>query len=405
MASGGEGVLTLSVGVRVSPEPEVIELLGRYRSALNYSIRAIIENKALSLGRAHRLLYSVLKERFNLPSKIAQDCYREVLAIARSWLKNPKRDNIPRVKAPRMWLTYGSGYRIRDGYVEIIGGYRLMIIGWDKRYDYYENGKARLVYRDGEMMLWISKKVPKPSKYTPRGVLAVDINEKHVVVDNTGFERRLETVVERALHYKKLAENLQKKYSSTRYNAWLRRRGIKERIRYFHRKARNIVEDWAKKTSYKVVMIAKQGQLAVAREDLTNLVESLRKLPGDHRVALLILGYRRLEHWIDWQAEKHGTPVIIVKPEGTSSTCPRCRGRLMENGYRRLKCQQCGFEADRDTTAVLNIEKRAVSKIEGSLTTLTAPQMTDVNPNRCGEPVTRPRGTLTPLGRGGGQVK
>jgi len=41
---------------------------------------------------------------------------------------------------------------------------------------------------------------------------------------------------------------------------------------------------------------------------------------------------------------------------------------------------------DRDSIAVLNIEGRALSKMGGSLTTPTAPQMTDVNPNRWGEP-------------------
>ncbi|MEM4448516.1 MAG: hypothetical protein QXV47_07080 [Fervidicoccaceae archaeon] len=41
--------------------------------------------------------------------------------------------------------------------------------------------------------------------------------------------------------------------------------------------------------------------------------------------------------------------------------------------------------------------------VGGSLTTPTAPQMTDVNPNRCGEPVNPLKGTLTPSGWGGGQ--
>ena len=35
MASGGEGLLTLSIGVRVSPEPAGIEILKRYNTALN----------------------------------------------------------------------------------------------------------------------------------------------------------------------------------------------------------------------------------------------------------------------------------------------------------------------------------------------------------------------------------
>jgi len=36
---------------------------------------------------------------------------------------------------------------------------------------------------------------------------------------------------------------------------------------------------------------------------------------------------------------------------------------MRENGYRVLKCTKCGFEADRDTVAVLNIEKKALYKM------------------------------------------
>uniref|UniRef100_A0A7C1I695 Uncharacterized protein n=1 Tax=Fervidicoccus fontis TaxID=683846 RepID=A0A7C1I695_9CREN len=42
---------------------------------------------------------------------------------------------------------------------------------------------------------------------------------------------------------------------------------------------------------------------------------------------------------------------------------------------------------------------RQTHRVGGSLTTPTAPQMTDVNPNRCGEPVSRPKGTFAHLGR------
>jgi len=64
MSAGDEGELTLTVRVRVSPEPEqqqaILNLMRRYRDALNYSVRAIIANRALSLTKAHRLLYSTL---------------------------------------------------------------------------------------------------------------------------------------------------------------------------------------------------------------------------------------------------------------------------------------------------------------------------------------------------------
>jgi len=390
MLTGGEGELTVTVRMRVSPEPEggqaLLDLMRRYRDALNYSIRAVIASRALSLTKAHRLLYSSLRERYGLPARAALDCYREAIAIARSWLKNPRRGKVPTAKGLSVWLTHELGYRVKGDHVELAGSYRLRVIGWDRRYDNYPNREASLVFRDGEFTLYITKQVPRPAKYAPKGVLAVDINKRQVVVGNSSVEVRIETPTERALRYRRLAERLQVKYSSPKYNAWRRRGGIRRRIRHFHRKARNIIEDWARRTAHIIVSLARQGQLAVAREDLTGLVESLRELPKGHRTALIMLGYRRLAFWIDWQAEKNGVPLFIVDPANTSSTCPRCGAKLVEVGYRRLRCPHCGFEADRDSIAVLNIEGRALGKMGGSLATPTAPQVTDVSPNRWGEP-------------------
>jgi putative transposase len=111
--------------MRVSPEPcseqELINFMRRYREALNHAIKVVIENKALRLSKAHKLLYNVLKERYGLPSKVAQDCYREAIVIAESWLSNPNRGRIPRARTPRLWLTHRYSYRVRDSYVEILG--------------------------------------------------------------------------------------------------------------------------------------------------------------------------------------------------------------------------------------------------------------------------------------------
>jgi len=95
MPAGGEGALTLTVRMKVSPEPEseqtVLDLLRRYRDALNYSIRVIIANKALSLGKAHKLLYKELRERYGLPSYycrgLLQGCHRYSQVVAQEFKK------------------------------------------------------------------------------------------------------------------------------------------------------------------------------------------------------------------------------------------------------------------------------------------------------------------------------
>jgi hypothetical protein len=144
MASGGEGLLTLSIGMRVSPEPEAVELLKRYNVALNYAINKILRLDLKKIGEVRNALYRELKEWFGLPSRTAVDCYRDALANANAWRNNPRKGRRPRVRKLSMLLHQGSGYRVKEGYVEIIGGIKLRIIGWDRRYDQYENGEASL---------------------------------------------------------------------------------------------------------------------------------------------------------------------------------------------------------------------------------------------------------------------
>jgi IS605 OrfB family transposase len=405
MTTGDEGFLTLSIGMRVSPEPVVIELLHRYRDALNYAIKKILDNNLKTLKQIHKILYRDLVERFNLPSRIALDCYRDALTNVKSWRNNPKRGRRPIVKKLSMLLHPELSYRIKDGYVEIIGGIRLKIIGLYRRYDDYKNREARLIYKRDKLFLWISKKIPKPKKYTPIDVIGVDINEKKIVYGDEIINIEKDTAINRAYKYIKLAEDLQRKYSSSKYIAW-RRRGIFKRIRSYHEKARNILIDWTRKISLEIIRLARELRYAVSREDLTNLIKSLRKLPKDHKTKLIIMGYSRIERWIDWQAEKNGVPYVKVDPNGTSSECPICDyKRLEEIGYRRLKCPRCGFEADRDVIGKLNVRKKGLRELGishrgGALTPLTAPQMTDVNPNRWGEPMNRPEGNPRPFRAG-----
>jgi putative transposase len=129
MASCDEGLLTISIGVMVSPESGAIELLKRYNTALNYAINKILRLNLKKIGEVHNALYRELREKFGLPSRVALDCYRDALANANAWRNNPKRGRRPRIKRLSMLLHQGLGYRVKEGYVEIIGGIRLRIIG------------------------------------------------------------------------------------------------------------------------------------------------------------------------------------------------------------------------------------------------------------------------------------
>jgi len=278
----------------------------------------------------------------------------------KSYFASGARGNTPVVESLHMWL-HKSAYSVRDGYLYVTGGYKAKIIGIEERYEGGKWREAKLVYRNGDMYLYIAVEVPKPTPITPKGVIAVDINERYVYYGNSQRIRKVETPIERTVQLWRQVEELERKYSASRYTPWSRRGGIRERIRRLHKKAKDVVEDWAKKTAKRIVEEARERQYVVAIEDLKGLVEAIRELPKEHRTKMMLLAYRRLLWWIKWQAAKRGVLVLEVDPRGTSTTCPKCGGKMTEVRHRRMKCTACGFEAGRDVMAVLNIEKKARS--------------------------------------------
>jgi len=104
MTTGSELTLTPIERVRNPSSPVAIKLLHRYRDALNYAINKILDDNLKTLKQAHNFLYRDLVEIFNLPSRIAIDCYRDALANANAWRNNPKRGKRPVVKKLSMLL-------------------------------------------------------------------------------------------------------------------------------------------------------------------------------------------------------------------------------------------------------------------------------------------------------------
>ena len=90
MPTANEGSLTLTIGMRVSPDgPAGVELLKTYRSALNHAINKILNMNLRTIRDVHRALYRELVEHFNLPSRVAVDCYRDALANAKNLEEQP----------------------------------------------------------------------------------------------------------------------------------------------------------------------------------------------------------------------------------------------------------------------------------------------------------------------------
>ncbi|WP_243679641.1 transposase [Vulcanisaeta souniana] len=66
--------------------------------------------------------------------------------------------------------------------------------------------------------------------------------------------------------------------------------------------------------------------------------------------------------WISYEGEvmiptKDSIPIVLVEPEYTSSTCPRC-GAYLDKVKGKVTCDYCGFKGDRDVIGAINIAWR-----------------------------------------------
>jgi len=292
-----EDKLLATVKAKVEPTPELIELLERYRDGLNMATKWAVEEARAkghgpTLSEMHKALYKTFRA-MGLPSVIAQECYREALAVVKSYIAKGARGKTPVVKSLHMWLRRDA-YSVKDSYLYVIGGYKAKIIGIEKRYKEGKWREARLVYRGGDMYLYIAVEIPRPAPVEPRGVIAVDVNERYVYYGNSQWVKKVETPVEEAVRLRELVERLARRRSTTHHPPWRKGKELRTRIWHFYKKARGVVEYWARKTAKRIVEETRVRQCAIAVEDLTGLVEAIRELPKEHRVKLTALSYRSL---------------------------------------------------------------------------------------------------------------
>jgi len=356
---------TLSFAVKVAPDeatqvPVLLKTIRVWREAVRHVVDHIIRTRQIGLAKVHHALYRLLRERYGLPARLAQDAIRQGIWIAKGWLRNPKRGRRPVIRRLCMVLTPKGSYTFKaHGEVSILTldgrrTYKLCYVErWHGRYEGWKQKEARLVLKDGRLWLKVVVKHEVPLM-KPEGTLGVDVNYTNITMsDGTRLEL---DAFKRAHGFKIEAEHIQKRHR----RSWRYIRAVRSRIKALGRRARNIITDACRKAALEVVRHAYETRKAIVLEDLTGLKEANRKgrTVRIWRARLALWAYRELQKWIEWKARLYGVPVFKVSPRGTSSICPNCGSRLRSMGNRRLKCPVCGLEGDRDLIAAINLDMR-----------------------------------------------
>jgi len=180
-----------TVSMKIALSEPLLVLVNNYVKAIRFTLFWLKENvpnpnEKGVVSKVHEELYEKLREEYNLPSKVAEDCYRDALSIYKGWYNSPKKGRFPRVYKPTVWLTPKASYNVdfEAMTVRIASVGELPILGYPrnlKEYMSWRMREARLTVKGDKVSLkWFFEK--EEEKVEPKESVAVDINMAEVVI-------------------------------------------------------------------------------------------------------------------------------------------------------------------------------------------------------------------------------
>ncbi len=218
--------------------------------------------------------------------------------------------------------------------------------------------RVRVVRRhDGYYAQFLIDHIREEEKELTGQQIGLDVGLNHFYtdsfgnkVDNPRFLRKDEKRI------KKLQRRLSKKNKGGKNRAKARNRLGRAHLKVSRRR-----NDWVCKLAQRVI----QSNDLVAIENLKvcNMVKN-------HKLAKSIndASWYAFREWLQYFGTIYGVPVIAVEPKYTSQNCSNCDEKVVKAlSTRTHKCHHCGYVADRDENAAINILKIAKKQLSNTV--------------------------------------
>ena len=352
-----------SVKQSFQPSERMLDPMVIFREVTNVCVRVGLENDASTLRKLSLLTYKQL-ERFHTPSYYRLCAISTAAGILASRKKSVRRGYTTKDPyARKLVLMSCYGFKVEAE--------KLLVPVGDRQYEQVPLVKHTMrvlsdptlrvcsfVLTERSLSLCVSKDAEEMEGLT--STVGVDRNLENVAVGNSEHVTFYDT-----REVMRIAQTTKEIVRSFKRND----HGIRGRIasKYGIRRKRRVVQI-LHRISKAIVRSAKENREAIVFEDIRHIRGLYRKGNGQgtsYQGRLNDWPFAEVKRQIEYKARWEGIPVIqLTKSDtrGTSSTCPKCGGRIPRTRgmaqARQLWCQRCGEWFDRDLVAVLNISRR-----------------------------------------------
>ena len=341
------------------PSPLLLQYLEDMRNAVRYGVmKSYLHWKSTgdvpSPIDLRREIKRWFDSRYSYAKHHINPVCRSSVAILRSFRKNHHNKRYPQVKKLSM--------RLDSELVKIVGD-RLRITIRPGEYEYIlintENKKWKEYSNHGIGEVLITDRVVAisfkfPGKELSDENVGIDINFNSIdgtVVNTHGIERAFTEPIPQIARIQNDFSRRRSKIQKHIRNPKKRDKKLKET----KGRQRNRIRDALHKLSSK--MVSEHLKSSFILEDLRTIKENSNNKSNKLRTYLNRWPYSRFQRMLEYKSK---FKTVYVNPEGTSSICPVCGGRLKHPVWKMSRCNKCGRDYDRDRLASLAISLRGL---------------------------------------------
>lgn len=362
--------MTVTAKIQISVDTDSKLLLDKtmsvYSDACNYVSDYVFRTHDLKQFSLNKVLYTELRERFELKSQMAQSVFKTVIARYKTILENESKWIKPSFKKPQYDLVWNRDYSLTQNCFSVItlkGRVKLPYFadGMSKYFDHmiYKFGTAKLVNKHGKYFLHI------PVTY--------DIEESNIsdICNVVGIDRGINFVVatydskhksgfvsgkaikQKRAHYSKLRKELQMRQTPS----------ARRRLKAIGSRENRWMQDVNHCVSKALVDNNPKHTLFVL-EDLAGIRNATERVKTKDRYVSVSWSFYDLEQKLMYKAKQHQSTVIKVDPRYTSQCCPVCGHIEKANRNKKIHlftCKNCGYRSNDDRIGAMNLYRMGIS--------------------------------------------
>jgi putative transposase len=346
--------MKLTVAVKLMPDHEQVsflrDTLKRANAACNHISDVAWESQTFGTYKLQKATYYTVKESFDLTAQMVVRC---VSKVADGYKLDKRRK---RTFRPLGSIAYDD--RILRWFPDAVsiwtvnGRQRIPFVCGERTRALLANrqGESDLLLRDGIYYLYATVNVDEPPPGEPSEFIGVDMGIVAIATDSDGNTYSGATVNGLRARHARLRAKLQRKGTKSAKRLLVKRR----------RKEVRFAKDVNHTISKRIVRLAEGTGRGIAVEDLTGIRDRITARKPQRRT-LHSWSFFDLRAKIEYKARLAGVPIVAVDPRNTSRQCSSCGHVAKENrrSQSEFLCVSCGFAANADANAAINIGRGA----------------------------------------------